>query len=440
MTTGWPRRTARTERGLAAAVLILLAGACADAAPTDQHRAGVTAAGTAIPAADVPIDTTPFVYAVDTIARGLEVPWGVAQLPDGRILVTERTGRIVAIDPATGRRVVWASLDVYAEEPGIGPEAGLMGIAVAPDFQTTREVYVVATTWRTRGDKQRALSTRLWRRLAGRVVPEAALRYRNQVLRFRDADGRGTGPDVLVEEIPTAFYHAGGAISVGPDGMLYVTNGDALLPERAGRQGATNARILRYTRDGRVPTDNPIAGDAEWARGLRNAQGLAWLSDTVLIAIEHGPTGMPHEGGRGGHDELNHIRRGADYGWPRAVGDEVAPGASAPLFTWAQPIAPAGVAVLRGAAAPRGHTILIAGLRGVLERVGLASRGPAWVVSSRQRLLDGQFGRLRAVAVDDQGRILLTTSNRDARGAPRPGDDLLVRLTPQAGSLPDDEP
>ncbi len=437
MTTGWPRRTARAERGLAAAVLILLAGACADAAPTDQHGAGVTSASTVIPAADVPIDTTPFVYAVDTIARGLEVPWGVAQLPDGRILVTERSGRIVVIDPATGRRDVWASLDVYAEEPGIGPEAGLMGIAVAPDFQTTHEVYVVATTWRTRGDKQRALSTRLWRRLAGRVVPEASLRYRNQVLRFRDVDGRGHGPDVLVEEIPTAYYHAGGAISVGPDGMLYVTNGDALLPERAGRQGATNARILRYTRDGHVPMDNPIAGDAEWARGLRNAQGLVWLSDTVLVSIEHGPTGMSHEGGRGGHDELNHIRRGADYGWPRAIGDEAAPGASAPLLTWAQPIAPAGVAVHRGAAAPRGHHILVAGLRGALERLVLAPRGTTWVVSSRQRLLDGQFGRLRAVAVDDQGRILLTTSNRDARGAPRSADDLLVRLTPQAGALPD---
>lgn len=437
MTTGWQRHTARAERGLAAVLLLLSVGACADASPTSQRAAARAVGVPAVARADVVVDTTPFNFAVDTLARGLEVPWALAQLPDGRILVTERAGRILAIDPVTGNRAVWASLEVYAQDPGIGPESGLMGIAIAPDFHTTREVYVVATTWRTRGDQQRALSTRLWRRLAGRVVPEAALRHRNQLLRFRDADGRGVGPEVLVEEMPTAHYHAGGAVSIGPDGMVYVTAGDALLPDRAARQGAMNARVLRFTRAGGIPADNPVAGDAEWARGLRNTQGLAWLSDTALVAVEHGPTGMPHEGGRGGHDELNHIRRGGDYGWPRAVGDDAVPGTIAPLFTWTQPIAPAGLAVYPVETASRAASVLVAGLRGVLERMVLAPRDPTWAVVSRQRLLDGQFGRLRAVAVDAQGRILLTTSNRDARGAPRPGDDLLVRLTPQAGSWPD---
>lgn len=437
MSNGWQRRLARAERGLAAAVLMLTVGACADVTPDSERVPPANGAGTAVSLANVRVDTTPFAFAVDTLARDLEVPWALAQLPDGRILVTERAGRIVAINPVTGERVVWASLEVYAQEPGIGPESGLMGIAIAPDFPATREVYVVATTWRTRGDQQRALSTRLWRRLAGRVVPEAALRYRNQLLRFRDENGRGAGPEVLVDEIPTAHYHAGGAVSVGPDGMVYVSAGDALLPERAAREGATNARILRYTRAGHVPADNPVAGDAEWVRGLRNTQGLAWLSDTALVAVEHGPTGMPHEGGRGGHDELNRIRRGEDYGWPRAVGDDAVPGTIAPLFTWTQPIAPAGLTVYPVETASRAASVLVAGLRGVLERMVLAPRDTTWAVVSRQRLLDGQFGRLRAVAVDAQGRILLTTSNRDARGAPRPGDDLLLRLTPYAGSMPD---
>jgi len=418
-------------RAGAAVVLALLFG-CSDA-PQSVSRVEPPTSPPTPARGVVDVDSTPMQFRIDTLVRDLQVPWAMAMLPDGRLLVTERGGRILALNPETRAVAPWATLDVYAQDPGIGPEAGLMGIAIAPDFERTREVFVVATTWRTRGDRTRGLATRLWRRVAGRVQPEAALRYKNQVIRLVDRQGKGVAPTVVVDDLATNFYHVGGAIGFGPDGMLYMTTGDAMLPERVDGRGSKLARVLRFTRTGGVPADNPTPGDPTWAMGLRNAQAFAWMPDSSLIAVEHGPSGMTQELGRKGHDELNTIIRGADYGWPRTIGDEPAPGVTAPLFTWERAIAPTGLALYRGPLSDWHGSVLVAGLLGGLERVQLEREGAHWSVRLRQPLLAGQFGRLRALAEDDSGRILLTTSNRDARGIPRPGDDLLVRLTPVVG-------
>jgi hypothetical protein len=228
-----------------------------------------------------------------------------------------------------------------------------------------------------------------------------------------------------VDDLATG-YHVGGAIGFGPDGMLYMTTGDAMLPERVVARGSKLARVLRFTKAGGVPGDNPTPGDPTWAMGLRNAQSFAWLPDSSLIAVEHGPSGMTQELGRKGHDELNTIIRGADYGWPRTIGDEPAPGVTAPLFTWERAIAPTGLA-LSGAWANGRGSVLVAGLLRGLERVQLEREGrtgQSVSAASGWAIRTSAHWRWMTVATS------LTTSSRDVRGIPRPGDDLLVRLTP----------
>jgi quinoprotein glucose dehydrogenase len=137
---------------------------------------------------------------------------------------------------------------------------------------------------------------------------------------------------------------------------------------------------------------------------------------------------MEQEQRRRGQDELNVLTPGGDYGWPHVTGWQTATGITSPVWMWPDAIAPAGLAV-RPATSPDSAQLLVAGLRGQLEQLTLVRVDGSWRVAARTTLLDGTFGRLRTVAVAPDGSVLLTTSNRDARGIRRPGDDLVVRLT-----------
>ena len=406
-----------TGRWLAAVIGIVACGASETSGPA-LHAA---IADTTLPAArSVPR------FQIDTVVRGLSVPWGLAWTPDGRMLMTERSGRI-SILRADSSMTTWATLDVFGDAPGIGPESGLMGIAVAPDFERTGHVFVVATTWRSRGDRDGSLLTRLWRRTAQVVSPAEGLRLRNSVIRFTDRDGVGTD-SVTIYTAPTSHYHAGGGIAFGPDGMLYVSVGDALSPRLAPVRSAPVGKLLRLTPSGAIPADNPTSGSPTWAAGLRNTQAFGWLPNGTLIGVDHGPSGMPQEGGRAGLDEMNVLRAGEDYGWPRDAGKWFSPGKTPPIFVWESAIAPAGLVILASADTAPHARLLVAGLRGQLELLDLESRGEQLVPLARSVLIDKQFGRLRTLARGPDGAIFLTTSNRDARGVARPGDDLLLRL------------
>lgn len=367
---------------------------------------------------------------IDTLARGLVVPWGVAVAPDGRIFVTERRGRVLVFPATGGPPVEWARLDVYAEHPSWGPESGLMGIAFAPDFAKSGRVFVSATVWRSAGDRDAALATRLLRRVGGLLSPAAALKHKTRIVRFTERDGRGTDPTVIVDDIPANHYHAGGGLAFGPDGKLYAGFGDALTPDFPRDPSVRAGKILRLEADGSVPSDGPTAGSPVYARGLRNPQAFVWLSDGTMLAIDHGPTGLSHEGGHAGRDELNVIRAGGDHGWPLAVGWEHADDLVSPTWVWNEAIAPAGLTLYRGPYAPWQGSLIVGALKGQrLERIRLERRDSTWVAVAREPILERSFGRIRTVTSDLEGNLLVTTSNRDARGTPRPGDDLLLRVT-----------
>jgi glucose/arabinose dehydrogenase len=319
---------------------------------------------------------------VDVVAEGLEVPWEIRFLPDGGILVTERRGSLVLL--SAGQRSSYSVPGVHQTGEG-----GLMGLALHPEFARNGLIYVCLTA-------------------------QAANGLENRVERYR------FGPDGLAERrvifdgIPAASFHDGCRLEFGPDGLLYITTGDAGGADRAQDRSSPAGKILRLTADGRIPEDNPF-GSAVYTYGHRNPQGLTFDDGGRLWATEHGPSGL-----QSGLDELNRIEAGGNYGWPVIQGSETGPNmvspvlSSGPGYTWA----PAGAAYHDG-------RIFFGGLRGeALYEVRLTGDRPPEL---RVHFHD-DFGRIRAVRFGPEGMLYFTTSNRDGRGRRRPGDDRMLRV------------
>ncbi len=335
---------------------------------------------------------------IETVASGLETVWGLDFAPDGRIFLTERPGRIRVIEPETGlRSEPWAEIDVWARG-----ESGLMGLALHPAFPDSPFVFVMYTHRTARGP-------------------------RGRVSRFHDVDGRGTDERVILDGIPAAVVHSGGALQLGPDGALYVGTGDATEPRRAQDRGSLAGKILRITPNGNPHPDNPDPGSPVYALGLRNVQGFDWDPSTGrMLATMHGPTG---EWGHQGRDEVNVIRAGGNYGWPEVLGAPEDPRFEPPLLEYRPAVAPAGAAFYNGPIQAWRGDYFFATLRGEhVHRVVLTDGGAS--VESLERLWPGRFGRVRAIAVGPDGHLYFGTSNRDGRGRPRAGDDHLYRVIP----------
>jgi len=215
--------------------------------------------------------------APEVVASGLVIPWALQFAPDGRIFFTERPGRIRVIQDGVLLSAPWATLPVANWRA-----AGLSGLGLHPDFENNRYVFVVGTFF------------------------EADSSLVNRVIRFREEDGRGVDPTVILDDLPSIDTHAGGAFGFGPDGLLYLAMGDNERIDEVQDPDTPTGKILRFGSDGSVPEDNPIPGSLVYALGVRNPQGFAWHpEDAVLFATEHGPSGFPSEGGREDQDELN---------------------------------------------------------------------------------------------------------------------------------------
>ena len=310
--------------------------------------------------------------AVRTIASELEAPWGIAFLPDGTALVTERdTARILQVRPDGTVTEVQRLAEVTP-----GGEGGLLGIAVSRNYATDRWVYVYYT------------------------APSD-----NRIARLH----LGESPQPILTGIPKAGNHNGGRIAFGPDGMLYAGTGDAGDRDRAQDRDYLGGKILRMTAEGKPAPGNPFGDSLVYSYGHRNVQGLAWDSQGRLFASEFG---------QNRYDELNRIEPGKNYGWPLVEGTGHNSKFVNPVATWATSDAsPSGIAILD-------DRVYLACLRGTkIYRVGLDGKGA-------QVLLDGQYGRLRHVTVAPDGSLWVLTSNRDGRGSPVDGDDRILRLDP----------
>ena len=362
---------------------------------------------------------------VDTLATGLDTPWDVAFLPDGAALITERSGTIRRISP-TGALdpEPWLRFDTYSPT---GSEIGLMGIDVDP---TGTYVYFTAT----HGPAPGALAA-LGRRLRSLASVDAGAAVTLSVHRVPLDPAAPRMPEPVVTGIASGFLHGGGALRFSPDGILFLTNGDGGDHPMAQHPGSMRGKILRIT-----PPDGSRSGSAAvHASGIRHSQGIAWLDDARAVFIDHGPTGLDSEGGRSGRDELNLLGEDANYGWPAVAGASEGEGAVAPIVTWTPALAPAGLATYDDPAGPWRRSIFVTGLVGNrLERLQIArNTSDPPVVACKVHLLEGTHGRLRLVRQAPGGGIWVGTSNRDGRGAPRPGDDhILVLHPPPAGEAP----
>lgn len=313
------------------------------------------------------------------LVTGLDVPWGLAFLPDGNALVTEReSARLLRVAPD-------GAVTPVGVVAGVAPsgEGGLLGVAVSPRFATDRALFVAYTG---------AADNRVVR------------------LRVRD-DGTVDGADqrVIVSGIAKAGIHNGAGLAFGPDGFLYVGTGDAGRRDPAQDPADLGGKILRVTTDGAPAPGNPF-GTAVYSLGHRNVQGLAFAADGTLYAVEFGQNRF---------DEINRITPGGNYGWPVVEGAAGRAGFTDPLVTWPTTDAsPSGLAAAGGA-------LWAGALRGErLWRVPVAGPG---ALGAPEALLTGEYGRLRGVAPTPDGTALwVTTSNRDGRGDPGPDDDRIL--------------
>lgn len=322
---------------------------------------------------------------VEIVADNLTIPWEVAWLPSGEMLVTERPGRLLKI--GADRSVI-----EIAGVEHVG-EGGLQGLAVHPRFAQNGWIYLYLTT-----------------RTSGGLI--------NRVERYALSGDELTHKKTIIDGIPGAQFHDGGRIDFGPDqSYLYVTTGDAGKPELAQDTSSLAGKILRVKDDGSIPADN-LFGTTVYSYGHRNSQGLAWDEKRRLWATEHGRSGV-----QSGLDEINLIKSGENYGWPDSEGDAVRPGSTGPVVhsgarvTWA----PAGAAII-------GDRLFFAGLRG---EALYAARLSGEYLSEVVALFQGEWGRLRAVRVGPDGWLYVTTSNRDGRGEPDESDDKIIRINPE---------
>ena len=341
-----------------------------------------------------------FEFHVETFLGNLTIPWSLAFAPDGRAFFTERPGRINVLALGSSNRTIFAEIAVAH----VG-EGGLLGLALSPDFEVDRFVYVYHSY-------------------------REGTEILNRVIQYRDKEGAGVNPQVILDKIPGASIHDGGRIRFGPDGKLYVATGDGSVGSRAQDVQSLAGKILRLNPDGTIPSDNPLPNSPVYSLGHRNPQGIDWNPvNGRLYETEHGPSG---EGGRFANDEINLIQSGKNYGWPLAVGESNDPSFVNPVLytgdneTWA----PSGCSFYKGSLLSEWkNSFFVATLRGLhLHRFLFDAQ--TGEIKVNEKLLAGGLGRLRDVVEGPDGLLYILTSNRDGRGSPAPNDDRILRLMP----------
>ncbi|UXN64736.1 PQQ-dependent sugar dehydrogenase [Phyllobacterium sp. A18/5-2] len=343
-----------------------------------------------------------------TVAGGLNHPWSLAFLADGALLATERTGSMRIIKSGKVSKPVANVPKVVAKGQG-----GLLDVALAPDFATSSRIYFTFSQPGKGGAGTALASAKL-------VRSEESAALENVSILVSMNKKTGTA------------HHFGSRIVVAPDGKLFVTMGERGDKLRAQNFKDHAGSVLRINADGTVPADNPFADGKKglpelWSKGHRNPQGAAWDPVTQsLLTVEHGAMGG---------DEINRPEPGKNYGWPVITygkdysGAKIGKGTSAegyeqPLYYWDPSIAPSGLAVYEGAMFPEWKGDLLVGAL-KFELLSRLDRDEEGTIKGEERLLKGEFGRIRDVRVAPDGSIYLLTDESDGK---------IIRLSRASGT------
>lgn len=338
-------------------------------------------------------------YNIETWVENLNIPWELVFLTEGKALVTERGGSVRLIENGILQEKPYK---VINEVEHIG-EGGLMGLAKHPDYPEQKYLYIMYT-YRA-GESNTVF---------------------NRVSRYYDTDSTLEFDKIIIDNIPASNVHNGGRIAFGPDYMLYICTGDTWQSDIAQQLTSLGGKILRLTADGEIPNDNPFPDSPIYSLGHRNVQGITWHPETgTLFSSEHGPTG---EFGLYNRDEINVVKKGANYGWPLVFGAAHTEPYIDPIIMWENATPPSGMTFWN-------NQLFVATLRSqALIRIDLELINGLYQIKSIDRLFaydmfSGNFGRLRDAVVGPDSALYVLTNNYDGRGWPLEGDDKIIRLS-----------
>jgi len=353
---------------------------------------------TSAPAQTQRLDAGGISVDAETIAAGLEHPWGLEFLPDGGAIVTERPGRMRLVVDGKLSAPVAGVPAVVARGQG-----GLLDVTIARDFAETGTIFF---TYFEPGDGGAGIAL-----ARARLVRDAGAAHLDALkVIFR------------VAKKTRGRINLGSRVVAMPDGTLMVTTGDTGDADRAQDAHDDAGAVIRINTDGSIPADNPSPDGSKWlpeiwSKGHRNAQGAIYDPVTGgLLTVEHGAMGG---------DEVNRPEAGKNYGWPvisygrdysgAKIGiGTAAPGYEQPLFYWDPSIAPSGLAVYEGKMFPEWKDDLLVGAL-KFQLLSRLERDAGGAIGKEQRMFEGVFGRIRDVKVAPDGAIWLLTDEDDGR-------------------------
>ncbi len=341
-------------------------------------------------------------FKTKVIKDSLFIPWEIIYGPDDHIWFTQKNGYICRMDTAGNR------LDTLYHEPNtvVAKEAGMLGMALHPDFINHPYVYVA---W-----EYQDTSLRVWERVE---------RYT-----YLPQFNRLTAPFVLIDSLTGWYHHNGCRVYIIED-KIFISVADAADSSRPQNLGSYNGKILRLNLDGSVPADNPLAGSPIWTWGHRNPQGLVYTHGK-LFSSEHGPDT---------DDEINIIEKGKNYGWPFVRGfcdkpwemtfcadSPVTP----PLHAWTPTVAPCGIDYYNNEMFPAlQNSLLLTTLKDM--HLYQLSLNDAFDSITDIAIIDSfNFGRLRDICISPEGKIFISTSNSSASDTGKRIDRIVMLYDP----------
>jgi len=324
---------------------------------------------------------------VTVLNNKLNYPWEILWGPDNFIWFTQREGSVNRMDPATGQVTLVANIPDVASTTDFN---GLLGMVLHPEFSSNPYVYVVYNYFGAGGA------------------------YLEKIVRFTYNGTTLVSPMILVDGIVGKqggnFIHNGSRLAIGPDMKLYATTGDAnkryLFPQK---HNSLNGKVLRVNLDGSIPADNPF-GNAVWATGQRNPQGLVFNNGTLYSSMH----------GEDTDDEINIIAKGGNYGWPYVQGycdlskekkfcDSF--NIIEPIYAWTPTIAPSGLDYYNNNAIPGWKNSLLLAVLKDEKLVQLKLNESGTAIQGERDFFKGQYGRMRDIAIAPDGAVYISTDN-----------------------------